>query len=369
VIALILAVAHATVIFPEDAALTLQNGQCPSGYPFDGLFSSCAISDSDNRGWRIGAIQGDWNLNRADSSLITFPEDFVNLPVGFVRGDNETDGCSIRLPGDSAVFQVMTNLKYAHYRMHGCAKPLGASRCKMVITDQHNRIVDALDFSDSTVLSCPSSNDTEVPVECQSTCNDAWSSASFKWWGEAPSDVIVRRLGDTDESNWKTFPNLSAGDRFTIAASDFAALPSNDNSSVGGNMTADVLPAELEFVSNGGRWIDVVSTECSNGSSLFPGQYFGDYSQYLMEKAENVNGPLCAVADFPGSKQCACEDDTRKEICLQSKGFVALPDETYTIGLVSEECGCAFDTVCLSQIGGYAGYFGSPWLLARRAGQ
>jgi len=389
VLALVLAVAHAGVIFPEDAPQANQAGQCPSGYPNDGLFTQCALASgsgsSSASGWRVGSINGDWNLTRANSALITFPADFTSFPVGFDQSnDNSTSGgCSLRMPGYSAVFQVLTNLKYAHYQINACAKPLGQSRCKVVIMDTHNRIVDQIDFNDETALTCPTQgNNTNSDVtDCQNTCTDAWSNATFRYWGDQPSDIIVRRLGDTDMANWRTFPGLVAGDSFSITSSDFAAaLPPNnntgggDNSSSGGNSTgsgsSDVLPAQLEFVSGkDGRFIDVISTDCSNGGSLFPGQYFGDNSQFLVEKAENSVGSLCAVSDFPGAKTCACEDENRKEICLVSKGFVALPEEEYMVGLSSEECSCAFDNICLSQVGGIRGYFGSPWLLARQQQQ
>lgn len=336
----LLTLSHSLFFVPSQPQ-TNQAGQCPSGIPRDGLFQNCALQH-----WKVGHLALNDDLT-ADTT-IDFGPDFTKKPIGVdfnLNANVNSSGCSLEMSGTGVVFQPLTNLRYAQYRMFGCAKSMGNSRCKMVVKDSFNRIVDSLEVRGRQCAEPMSAKCVE--------CADGITNITMRYLGDRPTDIIVRIPGQTDQSKWRVLMNIIQNDEFTISPLDFPL-----DKSLG-----TLFPDSLEFVTVAFNDLtDVFNFNCSSFTAL-PGQVFGDRRQFIVVSAFADGEEFCAVNRVTLPK-CECKEENNDDICMQSdRGFVAQPNDLYYLALESEECGCAFDNICFEQVGGPLGYFGVDWIL------
>jgi len=344
---LALPAAFASVVLdPEDFPLTNVRGECLSGLPLDGRFQRCALS---NDAWRIGARELGVHLSNND---ISFPSDFAASPPVFedISSSDTTQTCSISIPPSGIVFQHLNYHLYAHYRLSGCAKVRGNSPCRVEVRNWANHVVDFLEFAPSSNLSCADTGSgKEQCVRWDASSSIRYTSIAVRYEGMVPTSIAVRLLSNINDNTQDLIFMVTPGEEFNITAHELGA--------------SDFLPDNLIFLSGEtGRLIDVLSL--FGDGTILPGMRFGDDSQYLMAKAWTTGSmPICPVSEAADALQCPCEDANVDSVCqFSNKGFVARPDEELYIGLVSGECSCDFDNICLHQVGNEEGYFGLPWI-------
>jgi len=374
-LATLVACSAALVILPEDFAQLNQNGQCASGLPRDGLFESGMLG-SDPTSWRVGA----WRSGKSvDPSGIKFQSGFTSIPQFFdlplQSGSSSAPAnmFSVRVPASGILFQYMPNLAYAHYRVKACARVHGESPCRIEIRNEANEIADFIEFAPQKNLSatCSSSND-QKQLACVAKCAESTSykRMSIRYTGSYPTTVVLALPGQEDSG---MMIDLAPGQEFNVTADLFSsAAGGNSTSNSSSSGASDTLPEYFEIIESPGtkqEFHDVFSTNCSYPTAL-PGMRFGDKRNYVLASAWDANDePLCGVSDIADKHDtCACESDTVDEQCwLSDKGFVAESNHEYYIGLVSRDCSCSFDNVCLDLVDGDEGFFGLDWLRVHNA--
>jgi len=375
-IASLVVCASAIVILPEDFPQLNAAGQCPSGLPVDGTFESGSLGDgSQPNSWRVGAWRSGKSVSPAD---IMFQTGFTNFPSFFdipSQSTQQPSGSgssqfSVRVPSNGILFQYMNNIAYAHYRLRACARVHGETPCRIEVRNNGNEVVDYIDFlPEKNITSSCASSSSSQQQDCVKTCtaDSTYSAATIRYTGNYPVTILLRLPGDESGSSGMML-QLSPGDEFNVTSDLFA---NQGNSSSSSNATGNSLPQFIEFVEWPGQpreLIDVFSANCSALTAL-PGMRFGDKRHFVVVRAwDQDQAPLCSVSEIGQRDQCACESESVQERCLLSdKGFVALPDYEYYIGLVSKDCSCSFDNVCLDWVNGDEGYFGLDWLLVRNS--
>jgi len=346
-------VAFATVaMLPEDLPLTNQKGECLSGLPLDGKFKSCSLNKD---AWRVGArVLGDF-LSDSD---ITFTNDFASpSPFEDISSSDTTHTCAAHIPGGGVVYQHLKFPLYAHYSMSACAKVHGSTPCRVEMRDWHNRVVDYLEFAAPANRSC-TVDSTGSKSECvawDASSSETVSRMVIRYQGLVPATVAVRQLSSINDNTNDLVFNLQPGEEFTISPSDLS-------------LSSTSLPDRLALImGETATIIDIL--QLTGASAALPGMYVGDEHQYLIAKSWTSKDQfICPVSEAADVLQCPCEDTDVQEMCLTSlKGFVIRPSEEYYIGLVTDECSCEFDSVCLHQVGNEEGYFGVPWILNRNS--
>lgn len=280
-----------------------------------------------------------------------FTTDFAAPPYTLPQAFDEATTCAIRVPAGGIVYQPLERHHYAHYTMTACAKVHGSSPCRVEVRDWADRLMDWIEFAPANRSCVETSFGARECLRWDNTIT--YNRVAIRYEGKTPTTIRVRTLqGFNDASSELSF-DVEPGQEFNISATDFDATAVDAP-----------LPDRLIMIAGSEttrEYIDILTL--SGPSTIAPGQYFGDESRYLMANAWSKDQYICPVSEGADLQTCACEEaDVAQSCSVSQKGFVALPDQQYYIGLVSGECSCQFDSICLQQAGNEEGYFGLPWL-------